>query len=134
MTENNRLDISLLMLRLTFGGFMILNHGLRKLDKLMAGPPIKFADPFGVGAELSLQLAVLGEVICPIFIILGLFTRVAAIPALITMLVAAFIIHGADPLGDKEHALLFGVGYLVIMILGPGRISIDAWWKSQQLV
>ncbi|MEL6655129.1 MAG: DoxX family protein [Bacteroidota bacterium] len=134
MTENNRLDISLLMLRLTFGGFMIFNHGLRKLDKLMAGPPIKFADPFGVGAELSLQLAVLGEVICPIFIILGLFTRVAAIPALITMLVAAFIIHGADPLGDKEHALLFGVGYLVIMILGPGRISIDAWWKSRQLV
>ena len=50
------------------------------------------------------------------------------------MLVAAFIIHGADPLGDKEHALLFGVGYLVIMILGPGRISIDAWWKSRQLV
>jgi len=134
MTENNRLDISLLMLRLTFGGFMIFNHGLRKLDKLMAGPPIKFADPFGVGAELSLQLAVLGEVICPIFIILGLFTRVAAIPALIMMLVAAFIIHGADPLGDKEHALLFGVGYLVIMILGPGRISIDAWWKSRQLV
>ncbi|MEO0725877.1 MAG: DoxX family protein [Bacteroidota bacterium] len=134
MTENNRLDISLLILRLAFGGFMILNHGLSKLDKLMAGPPIKFADPFGVGTELSLQLAVLGEVICPIFIILGLFTRVAAIPALITMLVAAFIIHGADPLGDKEHALLFGVGYLVIMILGPGRISIDAWWKSQQLV
>ena len=79
MTDNRTLDISTLILRLAFGGFMILNHGLRKLDKLLAGPPIKFADPFGLGAELSLQLAVLGEVICPIFIILGLFTRIAAV-------------------------------------------------------
>ena len=134
MSDTRKLDISLLILRLAFGVFMILNHAWRKLDKLLAGPPIKFADPFGLGAELSLQLAVLGEVVCAALLVLGLFTRIAAVPALITMLVAAFIIHGGDPLGDKEHALLFGVVYLVVMILGPGRYSIDSWWRNRQLV
>ena len=134
MSDTRKLDISLLLLRLAFGGLMVINHGWGKLNKLLAGPPIKFADLFGLGSELCLQLAVVGEVLCAILIVLGLFTRIAAVPALITMLVAAFIVHGGDPLGDKEHALLFAVAYLVILILGPGRYSIDGWWKSRQLV
>lgn len=134
MNDNRKLDISLLILRLTFGGLMILNHGWRKLGKLLAGGEIKFADPLGIGAELSLQLAVFGEVVCAALLVVGLFTRYASIPALITMLVAAFIVHGDDPFKDKEHALLFAVVYFVLFLLGPGRYSIDNWWKNRQMV
>ena len=118
-------DISLLLLRLTFGGLMILNHGLKKWDKLMAGGEIKFGDPLGVGAELSLQLTVFGEVICSLLLIFGLLTRFAAIPAIITMLVAAFIVHGSDPFGDKEMALLYLIPYVILFVKGGGKYSVD---------
>lgn len=118
-------DISLLLLRLTFGGLMILNHGLKKWDKLMAGGEIKFSDPLGVGAELSLYLTVFGEVICSVLLVFGAFTRLAAIPAIITMLVAAFIVHGADPFGDKEGALLFLIPYVILFVKGGGKYSVD---------
>ena len=48
-----------------------------------------------------------GELVAPAFIVLGLFTRWMSIPAAITMAVAAFGAHAGDPIGDKEHALLF---------------------------
>lgn len=133
MIHANRLDLSLLLLRLVFGGFMIINHGWRKLLKLFSDEPIKFADPLGVGTELSLGLAVFAEVGCAFLITIGLFHRLALIPALFTMLVAAFVIHWADPFGDKEGALLFAAGYVVLLLLGPGRYSVDAWWQNRQM-
>lgn len=125
MNTTRSFDVSMLLLRLAFGGLMILNHGWRKLGKLTGEGPIKFADPLGLGSELSLWLTVFAEVGCAALITIGLFTRMAAVPAFITMFVAAFVIHGADPFADKEHALLFAVAYLVIYLLGPGRYSID---------
>jgi putative oxidoreductase len=41
------------------------------------------------------------------------------------MLVAAFVVHGGDPWRDKELAIMYFVIYLVILVAGPGRFSID---------
>jgi putative oxidoreductase len=43
------------------------------------------------------------------------------------MFVAAFIVHmaGGDPFGRVEKPLLFLVGFIVIMMMGPGKYSID---------
>ena len=113
---------------------MVINHGCGKLEKLMGAGPIKFGDPLGIGVEASLSLAVFSEVVCAIFLVVGLFTRWAAIPSLITMLVAAFIVHGGDPIGDKESALLFGTGYLILLLMGAGRYSLDGWWAHRRMV
>jgi len=48
-----------------------------------------------------------------------------AIPSAITMVVAAFIVHGADPLQKKELALVYLIMFLAIALLGPGKYSID---------
>ena len=84
-----------------------------------------FGDPIGIGEVASKILAVIGEAICPLLIIIGLKTRLAAIPAIITMAVAAFVVHGADPFQKKELALLYLVGFVAIALLGPGKFSID---------
>ena len=97
---NATYHLGLLFLRLSFSG-MMLTHGIPKLLNLIQGD-MEFGDPIGLGPTVSLILAVIGEAICPILIILGLKTRIAAIPTIITMAVAAFIVHGSDPLGQKR--------------------------------
>lgn len=102
----------------------MLTHGLPKFDKLMAGN-IQFADPFGIGAAPSLMLTVFAEVVCSVLLILGLFTRFASIPLIITMLVAIFFAHGSDPFARKELAILYLILFIGFLILGAGRFSID---------
>ena len=99
--------------------------------KLFTQDPIKFADPIGIGMGSSLALTVFAEVLCAFLIMIGLGTRLATIPLIITMLVAVFVIHWADPFGDKEMALLYLIPYLAILFLGPGKISLDSIIKSK---
>ncbi|GGD39642.1 hypothetical protein GCM10011361_03420 [Muriicola marianensis] len=103
---------------------MMLAHGYPKFQKLISGD-FEFGDPIGLGATPTLFLAIIAEFICPILIIIGFKTRWAAIPTAITMAVAAFIVHGEDPFGTKEKALLFLSMFVVIMLLGPGKFSVD---------
>ena len=123
MTKALKTDIGLAVLRI-LPSIFLLTHGWPKLNRLIAGN-FEFPDPIGIGASPSLFLAVIGEFICPILIILGFKTRWAAVPSAITMFVAAFIHHSGDPFADKEKALLFLVIFIVIMLVGPGKFSID---------
>lgn len=116
-------DLALLILRLSAAGLM-LTHGIPKINMLFASP-IQFADPIGVGQTLSLIFALIGEVVAPIFIIIGFKTKIAAIPSIITMAAAAFIVHANDDIGTKEKALLFLVSFIVIFLAGAGKYSVD---------
>ena len=125
MLKTLYVDLGLLVLRAWFGGAMAFAHGLPKLQKLLAGK-FEFADPLGLGAGISLGLAVFGEFVCGLLVAAGLFARPAALPAAFTMVVAAFVTHGADPFAKKELALLYLVAFVVVALAGPGRYSLDA--------
>ena len=124
MLKSNYNDLALLLTRIGFGGLMLINHGIPKLDKLNG--PIEFADPIGVGATASLILCLIGEFLAPVLIIIGLKTKLAAIPAAITMGVAAFMAHASDPWKAKELAIVYMFGYVFLFISGPGKFSVDA--------
>jgi len=113
----------LLVLRLAVGG-MMMTHGWPKFQRLLETPD-RFADPIGLGPEVSLFLAVFAELVCAALIVLGAWTRLVTVPLLITMLVAVFIIHSGDPFGDYELALFYAAGTLALLLTGPGRFSID---------
>ena len=117
-------DLGLLILRVSLSAFM-LTHGLPKLTRLLEGNAEGFPDPFGIGSTLSLVLAVTGEVVAPVMIIPGIMTRLATIPVITAMSVAAFIVHAGDPFSGREMALLYLTGFLAVLILGPGRYSTD---------
>lgn len=122
-------SIGLLLLRIAMGGFMI-THGWGKLMNFGTKSQ-KFMDFLGLGSEISLGLTVFAEVGCAALLVLGLFTRWAAIPLIITMLVAAFMVHGADPFGKKELALIYLLGYTCIALVGPGKFSLDYLIKNR---
>ncbi len=117
-------DISKLIFRVSVASFM-LTHGFGKFKLLLSGNLDKFADPLGMGPEISLILAVGAEFFASIAIIIGFKTRLATIPIVFTMGVAAFVVHGSDPFSVKEFALLYMVAFIGIAIMGSGKYSID---------
>jgi len=125
-------NLGLLLLRLGVGSMMLGSHGWGKLTSF-ASKADGFPDPLGLGSPLSLALVVFAEVVCPLLLIAGLATRVAAIPLLVTMLVAAFVIHGDDPFAKKEFALLYALPCLTLVLTGAGAYSVDAVLLKRRL-
>ena len=117
-------NIVLLIARLGVAGLM-LTHGWPKLQKLMAGGEIKFADPLGIGATPSLVLVVFAEVVCSVLIGIGFKARLATIPLIAAMFTAGFINHASDPIAQKEKAFLFLIIYIFLLLKGSGKISLD---------
>jgi len=124
------IHFSLLLIRFLVGGFM-LSHGIGKFLILIGDGPIQFADPIGIGVTASLVLAVFVEFLCSIFLIFGIATRFSAVPLLITMLVAAFIVHANDGFGKQELPLLYAATYLLLVITGAGKFSMDYWLQKK---
>ncbi|MEZ4810827.1 MAG: DoxX family protein [Allomuricauda sp.] len=126
MKNNTLVHLGLAILRIVPSIFL-MTHGYTKLIWLLNGTAeenFKFSF-LGIGQAPSLFLAVLGEFVCPLLMIIGFKTRWAAIPSAITMFVAAFVVHANDPFGVKEHALLFLTFFVIIFLLGPGKYSVD---------
>lgn len=118
--------VSAAMLLLRLGlGILMMNHGY---DKLIHFGEYKdqFISFLGMGKTLSLALAVFAEFFCSLFLILGLFTRLATIPLIITMCVVIFSINNGKVFAQHESPALYVAGFLAILIIGPGRVSVDS--------
>lgn len=123
--KQSQLDVALLALRIGIGAMMLV-HGLPKMQMLFGGDVSQFPSVMGMSSGFSLALAALAEVVCSVLILVGLGTRLASIPLLITMLVAVLVVHAADPFAAQELGLLYLLGYVVLLLLGGGRFSLDA--------
>jgi len=122
--SNGAFNFSMLLLRVFFGVLMVSKHGYGKMikfDELHT----KFYSFLGMGSTFSLVLAIFAEVICASFIILGLFTRLAAVPLIISMLVVIFGADAGKSFAESEMAILFLGAFTTILLCGPGKISVD---------
>lgn len=117
-------NFSMLLIRVVFGCVLLLNHGMPKLMKF-ATLQNEFYNFLGMGPRFSLILLLFAEIFCSLFVILGLFTRLAVIPIIIAMLVAIYGAGAGKPLLESELAVLFLTASLVLLFCGPGRISVD---------
>lgn len=120
---NRRFDISLLLWRLLFG-MLFMMHGLTKINDF-GQMALAFPDPLGVGSEISLILAIFGEVFCSVLLIFGLLTRLALIPMIFTMCIAFFVIHAGDPFSAKELSFIYLTTFIIIWVSGAGKYSLD---------
>lgn len=105
-------------------GILMAVHGYDKLVHFKQYSN-QFINFMGLGQTTSLALTVFSEFFCSIFVILGLFTRLAVIPILIGMIVAIYKAHNLDIFGEAEHPALFFLIFLTILFVGPGRVSVD---------
>ncbi len=123
-----RLDLGLLLLRVGAGGMLLFAHGLGKLNNFSTYSE-QFPDPLGMGAVLTLIVAIFAEVFCAALVMLGLSTRLACLPIVGTLVTAAVVVHAADPWSKKEFALLYALPFIALLFTGPGTFSLDAMMK-----
>lgn len=126
----NQPDLARLILRLSLG-FLILLHGISKLlhgigpiEELLAGHGLPVVLAWGV---------LIGEILAPIMLILGLHTRVAAVLVIVNMLFALILAHQHELLALKSNGgwalelqALFLVNAAVVLMLGPGRFRVHS--------
>ena len=141
-TYSTSTSVGLLILRLGVGGYM-LTHGIGKVQMILAGSYEQMGDPIGLGPVLSLWLITFAEFACALLIVLGLATRLAAIPLVVAMAVAGFVALGGEPwtmeaaaakffAGEsefpiaKEAAILYLIPFLALVFTGAGKYSLDA--------
>lgn len=126
----NKENIGKLLLRLTVA-LLMLPHGIAKLSGVekIAGRLAAKGLP-----EILAYLVYVGEIVAPILLILGLFTRPAAVVVVINMIVAIFLVHAHElwQFGRTGgHALelqfFYVMSAVVIVLIGPGAYSLD--WK-----
>ena len=129
--DNRTFDIGTLILRLIFGLSMALGHGMGKLpasEKFVEGLQ-NMGLPF---PGLLAWCAGLSEFAGGLCLAIGLLTRPSAAFLAITMAVAFFIRHAADPFKTKELALLY-FGFSIAMIfLGSGRLALDEFIRKRK--
>lgn len=121
-------DLGRLVLRITLGGLILL-HGIAKL--------IGGVDPItGMVARLGLPpelgyLVYVGEVVAPILILLGVWTRAAAVVLVINMIVAILLVHTHEFFTLNKQGgwalelqgMFLGTA-IAIALLGAGRYSL----------
>lgn len=116
-------NFAMLVLRLGLG-ILMLHHGYTKLIHF-SGMKGNFINFLGLGSTLSLSLDIFAEFFCSIFLVLGLFTRLAVIPILIAMSVALIKVHHGELFGAGERAAIYLACTITILFCGPGKISVD---------
>ncbi|GBG36544.1 DoxX family protein [Mycobacterium montefiorense] len=120
------------LFRLVYG-FLFACYG----SMLLFGWPVRPPAPVPLGAWPSWYAGLI-EFVAGLLICAGLFTRPAAFIASGHMAVAYFWMHqprSVWPIGDPPAgnagtpAILFSFGFLLLVFVGGGRYSVDAWRK-----
>jgi putative oxidoreductase len=117
-------NIALFFLRVCLGFLLCLNHGIPKIANFSVWKS-QFYDPFHIGSKWSLVLVIIVEVFCSMLLVIGLFSRIAALFLVIEMFIASFIFHQGLPLVEYETSIVYLIGFIVILLVGPGRWSAD---------
>ncbi|ROM90291.1 DoxX family protein [Pseudomonas brassicacearum] len=123
MNTTTASDVALCWLRITGVLMLLLVHGLPKLFNF-EHELVLIEDPFGMGARLTLSLAIFAEVFCPIFIALGLLTRLATLPVLFLLVVSVVRVHPEWSLAEGQFAWLLLIIFSTILVGGAGRLAL----------
>jgi putative oxidoreductase len=122
------ISISLLLIRLVFGTFIVV-HGYDKLSNY-SKMSAEFPDPLHLTSSISLQLTIFAEFFCGLLFIVGFLTRIASSPLVFCMIIATFVVNFGEPIMEHELAPLFLTAFIVVLISGPGNISLDRLFKK----
>ncbi len=122
-------DIAKLILRITIGGLMLFHgidkaiHGVNFIEGMLSAHELPAVVTYGV---------YIGEIVAPLMLIFGLLTTLGAIIIIVNMVMAILLVYSDALFSVTEHGawsievpMLYLMSAVVIILLGPGRYSVD---------
>jgi putative oxidoreductase len=117
-------DFGLALVRIFIGAFLIY-HGREVFDTVAMNKYLEwdmFKDPSG---KTMVYAGKASEFISGILLVLGLFTRVAALLVIGTLGYISFFIGNGEIWMDAQHPFLFVLFGIVFLFVGGGKLSLD---------
>lgn len=121
--------VSIDLMRIVSGLMMVVGHGYAKTFGEKVQPFFGGKDFFGIDVGINmLWIAGFIEFYVGILVILGLFTRPAALLTAILMVMAYLSSHAAwfPTFNGGELATVYFLVFMVLFAYGPGPLSLDA--------
>ncbi len=118
-------DLGLLFARLAGALLLLTVHGLPKLAHWRT-ELAHIDDPLGLGPQLTLACALFAEIVCPLLIAAGLFTRLACLPVVFLLAVSMVLVHPDWTLEQGQFGWLLIIVFGTLALAGGGRYSADA--------
>lgn len=117
-------DTTLLFFRSIVSTQLIVVHGLKKIG-IGTGVAETVPNPFNFPNWFNDSFAITANLIFPLFIIAGFYTRLATIPVLAVTLSGYFVVHWNDSLLVSDVPFMYSLSFLLIAFSGPGKYSLD---------
>ncbi|MEO7140884.1 MAG: DoxX family protein [Ferruginibacter sp.] len=117
-------NLTFLILRILVSVELMVVHGLKKVGIGVTNAE-HVPNPLHLPDALNQAFATSANLFFPVLVILGFFTRLAVLPILAVTLTGYFIVHWNDALLVKDTPFMYSAVYLLILVLGPGKYSID---------
>lgn len=130
MPTSNVVHATLLGFRALVSLSMINTHGMKKVLDI-EGTMAHIPDPFGIGGALSTYISIGVNIFLAGFVAIGLLTRLSSLGILSVTLSGFFIVHANDPWAVRDVPLMYSLAFLLILLLGPGKYSLDQWITKQ---
>ena len=135
-TRDATASLGFLALRVMVGLMMLVGHGIPKIQNYAARKEFFYVPDFLPisWAPVTLMACIIAEVVCSMFLIVGLATRPAAFVLGFCMVVAAFGALGSTPwfmktatlIETKELSVMYLIPMIVLILAGAGAYSLDA--------
>jgi len=115
---------TLLLFRVAASAELIAAHGLKKIGVGVAEAET-VPNPLHLPEAFNQAFATAANLVFPLFVILGLLTRLATLPVLAVTLTGFLVVHLHDPILIRDTPYIYSVVFLLILAMGPGKYSLD---------
>ena len=126
-------NCGMLLLRVAVSLEIAIVHGFKKIGVGVAQAE-NVPNPLHLPEAFNNVFAIAANIVFPFFVLIGLFTRLATLPTLAVTLTGYFVVHWNDSLLLKDTPFIYSLIFLTILILGPGKYSVDNSLHKKLLV
>ncbi|HEX8016664.1 MAG TPA: DoxX family protein [Flavobacterium sp.] len=117
-------NAALLAFRVLLAVELFRVHGMKKF-RTENGQKEQVPNPLHLPEKLNGLVAAFSDTVVPIFIILGLGTRLAVLPTIGVTAVGYFVVHRKDSPEVRDVPYMYTLSLLLILALGAGKYSLD---------
>ncbi len=124
---------ALLVFRVLLAIQLFRVHGMKKF-RIENGQKEQVPNPLNLPEKLNNFVAAFSDTVVPVFIVVGLGTRLAILPTIGVTAVGYFVVHRKDALEVRDVPYMYTLCLLFLSTLGPGTFSIDHYLLNLFLI